>query len=361
MHPIVNSSKKLAILLLAWLLLTLGLCTLLAAASGQPLVDSVLLFAPLYLLCLLFIFPNYYVCRGLPLGQTAALPLVSSHVLTLSVTVFLWVLIGRAYANVLATWLTDIDWPALFEDMLLTNIGIVAVQFEVLVLIHYLYFALEKSRDLEQAALQQKLLIAQAELQSLKVSVHPHFLFNALGTLANIALAEPEKAHRFCLLMASFLRYSVAYSKKSSATLAEELEHVQNYLGIERERFGTRLTIEFEIGDGLGQCTVPPLILFPVVENAIKHGIDSRIEGGVLRISAQELNGTLLIEVLNPVDELGRKQKGEGHGLLSVERRLKNRYKEKALMKIRRETGLYSVQLLIPIESETRNWDAQAW
>ncbi len=352
MHPFFSTTNRILMLLASWLILTISLCGLVSIVTAQIFMDSVILFAPLYFLLLLFILPNYYVCRGLPLGQTKIVTLLGSHGLTLLVTVAIWLVAGQSYVALLG-YLTETQiWGSLFDDSLYINIALVILQFEMFVLIHYLLFALEKSSNLERAALQQKLLISQAELQSLKATVHPHFLFNALNTLSTIALSDPEKAHRFCLLMAEFLRYSVAYSKKSSATLADELEHIQNYLGIERERFGERLKTEFIFDQSLRDNLVPPLILFPLVENAIKHGIDSCIEGGCLRVEVAEHNDTMVIQITNPVDELGRKLKGTGHGLLSVERRLKNRYGERALIKSESKGGLYTTKIYIPIETK---------
>ena len=144
----------------------------------------------------------------------------------------------------------------------------------------------------------------------------------------------------------------MAYSKKSEATLADEIEHVQNYLGIERERFGDRLESTFEIDGELLNAQVPPLMLFPIVENAIKHGIDSRIEGGELKLNVRRNGNTLVIVVENPVDELGRKLKGTGHGLTAVEQRLKNRYGENARLKKDAEPGKFTVSLYMPLTVE---------
>lgn len=350
MHPFLNTFNRLLLLLAGWMLLTASICGLLSTVFASTLLDSLLLFAPLYLLCLVLILPNYYICRGLPLGQTPWLMLLGSHALTLVVIAGLWSFVGQGYAGYLDTISQSPAFTQLFTNSQPMNLTIVAIQFEIVVLLHYLFFAVEKTRDLEQAALQQKLMISQAELQTLKATVHPHFLFNALNTLANISLSAPEQAHRFCLLIAEFLRYSVAYSKKSLVTLGDELEHVQNYLGIERERFGSRLQTRFELDDRFNDVSVPPLLLFPVVENAIKHGIDSRIEGGTLTISTRESGGLLVVEVANPVDELGRKLKGTGHGLASVERRLRSRYGDKALLKTIREAGAFRVQMFLPVE-----------
>jgi len=351
MHPFFDTAQKIGILLLGWSLLAAGLCILLSTLTGATLTDALLLFAPLYFLFLVLILPNYYVCQGLPLGETSVFYLIGSHALTLLAVLVIWYLAGVGYVRVLGSFGDPVKWRSLFDSVRFINLGVVGVQFEIVVLLHYLYFAIDKTRRLEQAALQQKLLISQAELQTLKATVHPHFLFNSLNTLSNIALSDPEKAHRFCLLLAEFLRYSVAYSRKSSASLRDELEHVQNYLGIERERFGERLETVFEIDDEVLGAQVPPMVLFPIVENAIKHGIDSRLEGGVLKVNVRRNNDTLVIEIDNPVDELGRKQRGTGHGLAAAEQRLKNRYGERARLKKEAQTGQFTVSLYIPIET----------
>ena len=338
-------------LLVIWAALGAGICMLLSATTSALLRDCLLLFIPLHFVWLLLMLPNYYICRGLPLNQTAPLRLLGSQVFNLLVILAMWVIAGEAYAGLLDSVYQQPRWRSLFEEGLTVNLAFVVIQFGALVLVHYLYFAMEKTRDMERAALQQKLLISQAELQALKATVHPHFLFNSLNTLANIALTSSDKAHRFCLLIAEFLRYSITYSDNSTATLGEELEHVQNYLGIERERFGERIETRFDIDDSLLDTIVPPLILFPVIENAVKHGIDSRLEGGMVSIVARRGEDTLIIEVSNPVDELGRKLKGAGHGLSSLEQRLKNLYRGQARLKTVRESGQFTVGIWIPLEN----------
>lgn len=352
MHPFFNSTNRVLGLLAGWDLLVLLICGLISITYAVNMTDVLLLFAPLYLLCLILIVPNYYICRGLPLEQTPWLMLAASQVLTLIAVVAIWSLVGQGYAVFLDDVTESSRFVELFDISQLMNVTIVIIQYEIIVLIHYLFFAMEKAREFERAALQQKLLISEAELQTLKATVHPHFLFNSLNTLANIALSSPEQAHRFCLLIADFLRYSVAYSKKTAVTLNDELEHVQNYLGIERERFGTRLQINFEIDDSLRSIIVPPLLLFPVVENAIKHGIDSCLEGGTLELIARRKDQMAIIEVNNPVDELGRKLKGTGHGLQSAQHRLRILYGEAALLKTAREKGRFRVQIYLPVTKQ---------
>ena len=381
MHPLLAKPSHLLILLIIWLVQCSGFGGVMGIIGGVDFADAQLLFTPLYFLSLLFIFPNFYLCKGLPLRQTPVFRLLASHALTLLPILGIWFVIGREYARLLQLLNPHVDWLNLFTATSIVNLAIVATLFELAVLLHYLYFALKKTRDLESAALQQKLLISEAELQSFKASVHPHFLFNALNTLSNISLAAPEKAHRFCQLIAEFLRYSLSYGNRNKATLDDEVRHIQNFLGIERERFGERLQTRFDIEEELLRCSLPPLILFPIVENAIKHGIDSCVEGGTLDISAHRQSGkmlspatqsaelpvgsplqsesdptditdeadTLVISIGNPVDELGQKKRGAGQGQESVIRRLANYYGEHGLLKKQREPGMYLVQIFVPL------------
>ncbi len=350
MHPIFNSPLRFSGLILVWLLLATGISWVMSQAGDLPFNDSFILFAPPYFLSLIFILPVYYVCRGLPLNETSTLMLVASHGLTLLVILSLWSMLGTSYSSWLAGVTDSERWSVYYGSTSLLNYGLIGLQLSLLVLLHYLYFALDKARQLEKEALHQKLLVSQAELQTLRATAHPHFLFNSLNTLANVTLKDADKAHRLCHLLADFLRYSVAYNKQETVTLRDELEHIQNYLGIERERFGERLHTEFCTEDDVLDVELPPLILFPVVENAIKHGIDSLIEGGTVTITARKNGANLLIKVSNPVDELGQKARGTGHGLASLEQRLKNRYGERARIQREKAQGSFAVSLYLPIE-----------
>lgn len=350
MHPLFSSSLRLSGLLLLWLLLATSVSWILGEIGASEFTDSFVLFAPLYFFSFVFILPVYYVCRGLPLSDTSTIMLIASHGLTLSVVLGLWSILGSSYASWLAEFSESQHWLEFYTSTTLFNYSLLSMLFGALVLLHYLYFALDRARQFEQAALEQKLLVSRAELQTLRATVHPHFLFNSLNTLANITLKDSEKSHRLCHLLADFLRYSVAYNKQESVSLRDELDHIQNYLGIERERFGERLKTEFEIEDAVLDVELPPLILFPVIENAIKHGIDSLIEGGTLNIEARANGANLLVKVSNPVDELGQKARGTGHGLASLEQRLKSRYGEHARVQREKTKGEFAISLYIPVE-----------
>ena len=171
MHPLFNSTNRILGLLLGWLLFSLALVYLVSEYTRANLIDCLFLFTPLYLLSLLFILPNFYVCQGLPLGQSSWSMIVASQALALIAAVVLWVLAADGYAVLLDNWIAEGRFTAINSEAMALNIGILVVQYDIFILLHYLYLAVERARNLEEAALKQKLLIAQAELQTLRATV----------------------------------------------------------------------------------------------------------------------------------------------------------------------------------------------
>ncbi len=349
MHPLFRTPNRVIAMLVGWTLFSAGLSALVGNIEEVPPWHSLALFAPAYFLWLLFLIPNYYLCRALPLDRGAWSKVIGTQTLILIVTGLLWALLARGYALALDSLAPSIPALDYFSLGLFTNLVIFACGYEFFVLLHYLLIALERGRDLEQAALQQQLLTSKAELRALRATIHPHFLFNALNALANITDSEPAQARHFCLRLADFLRYSVAYADRPTATLGAELEHVENYLSIERERFGQRLCTVIEADEALLPTPVPSLMLFPLVENAIKHGIDSCIEGGCLELRANAAENRLHITIGNPVDALGHQRQGTGIGLISLRQRLKNRYGEEASLHTSREDNSFIARICLPL------------
>ncbi len=136
--------------------------------------------------------------------------------------------------------------------------------------------------ELREQQAQQALL--RAQLESLQARINPHFLFNALNTVASLVEDDPERAVEAIERLSSLLRHSLEGAKEERVVLSRELDAVQGYLALERLRFGERLHHAVEVEPGLGTLLVPPFVLQPLVENAVKHGIAGRREGGRVRV-----------------------------------------------------------------------------
>jgi two-component sensor histidine kinase len=174
-----------------------------------------------------------------------------------------------------------------------------------------------------------KRLLTEAELKALRTQVDPHFLFNTLNTIADLIGTNPEQAERMTERLAECFRYVLAKHSRDLSTLDEELDFARYYLDIERVRFGDRLRVELDRGDATGKENVPSLLLQPLLENAIRHGIASVREGGCVSVRARRDGEHLRLSIED--DGVGmRGDARTGVGLRNVEDRLRTLYAQAA-------------------------------
>jgi len=194
----------------------------------------------------------------------------------------------------------------------------------------YHYYQKYRERELQTSKLEARL--AQSRLQVLKMQLHPHFLFNTLNAISELTHRDPDAADRMLTDLSDLLRMSFENLEVQEVSLKQELEFLRKYIEIEQMRFQDRLTVELEIEPDTLDASVPNMILQPLVENAIKHGISPRATGGRIDITAIRNNGHLEITVAD--DGLGipfhdTDGLNEGVGISNTRRRLKHLYGEK--------------------------------
>ena len=191
------------------------------------------------------------------------------------------------------------------------------------------------------------MLAREAELRSLRAQIDPHFLFNSLHSISALTTADPPAARRMCLLLADFLRDSLALGTADRITVARELALAGRFLEIERVRFGSRLQVELASGDA-DACLVPPLLLQPIVENAVTHGVAHVLAGGTIRIAASRGTGTLTIVVENPCDAERPRRTGTGLGLANVRARLRALHGDDGRLSAEERDGVWRVEMSLP-------------
>jgi two-component system sensor histidine kinase AlgZ len=217
--------------------------------------------------------------------------------------------------------------------------------------LHYALLTAEASREAERRAAEARTLAREAELQSLRFQLNPHFLFNSLHSISALATIDGARARDMCLRLAGFLRSSLGLGNRESIPMREEVELARNYLEVEQVRFGNRLRVEAEIEPGCEECAAPPLLLQPLVENAVKHGIAGLVEGGAIRMAARREAGKVTISVENEFDADAPPRGSLGMGLEHVRRRLQVRYGAEASFEAGAVGGTYRVVLRFPCES----------
>jgi LytS/YehU family sensor histidine kinase len=204
------------------------------------------------------------------------------------------------------------------------------------------------SRLAERRAEEARTLAREAELQALRLQLNPHFLFNSLHSIAALATLDGPRAREMCLRLAEFLRISLKSGDRENVPLSEEIALARSYLEVERVRFGARLRVEERIDTAAQAIPVPALLLQPLVENAVKHGIAGLVDGGVVRLSAEQAAGGVAILIENDFDPAAAPVTGTGRGLAHVRRRLAVRYGSEAALEAAAAGGLYRVALLVP-------------
>ncbi|HVP14511.1 MAG TPA: histidine kinase [Terriglobales bacterium] len=180
--------------------------------------------------------------------------------------------------------------------------------------------AVERARAVEQVRAE----LAGAELRALRAQIQPHFLFNTLNTIAALVAENPRAAEDTVTRLAEVFRHVLAASDEERTPLDAELGFVRDVLAIERLRLGERLRVVENVEPGLGGVPVPSLLLQPIVDNAVRHGIGARAEGGEIRLAAHARDGRLVLEVADdgPGMDAASPSRGAGFGLRSVRERL---------------------------------------
>src|SRR5574341_233906 len=174
----------------------------------------------------------------------------------------------------------------------------------------------------------------QAQLKLLQAQIEPHFLFNTLANLDALIASDPARARVMLGHLNDYLRATLAATRRERSTLADEFALLRGYLEVQAMRMGERLRYRLELPEPLAQAGLPPMLLQPLVENALKHGLEPKIEGGEVRVTASERDGRLVIEVIDTGSGLnGKSAAGTGVGLANVRERLAAAYEGKADMR----------------------------
>jgi LytS/YehU family sensor histidine kinase len=215
-------------------------------------------------------------------------------------------------------------------------------------------YALDSKERLARERMQSARLseaLSKAQLNALRRQIEPHFLFNALNSIAGLVRENRnEAAVKMIAGLSDFLRRVIEDNNRQEVPLSEEVEFLQKYLEIQKVRFADRLAVQLQVPSELLRSQVPSLILQPMVENAIKHGIAKRAHGGEIRISAFRSNGTLTLKVYNDGPSLSTDANtaGAGVGISNVRTRLQSLYGDGFEMKLTNE-GPHGVEASVSL------------
>jgi hypothetical protein len=362
MHPLLASRRRVLLYLLAWtpiLALLVYVTSAYGAASWQ---DAAAALAPACALYAFVCLSPFYVCRSRPLSLARTSGLAGTFGAAALAG-------GLTFAG--AAWLSmralgqSVAFHGIERDLtphLAAWFGMGVLLYLLSVGLHYAALAAETSREAERRAAEARTLAREAELQALRMQINPHFLFNCLHSISALATQDGARAREMCVRLAAFLRGSLGLGLRESIPLREELALARSYLDVERVRFGARLRVEEEIESACEDCAVPALLLQPLVENAVKHGIAGLVDGGAIRLAVRRSGAAVVITVENGFDPEMPAASKTGMGLKHVRRRLQVCYGDDAEMDAgplqrppapdaESAQGVYRVVLRLPCES----------
>jgi two-component system, LytTR family, sensor histidine kinase AlgZ len=352
MHPILARRSRLGLYLGAWTLLGLLLAAALSAPGALEPARAASISIPLTLAYAFVCLSAWYVARSTPLGPTGNVRAIVTAATAAVVSSAAWLAAAGAWLQLFARGDDLAHVNRAFPALRALAFGFGVLLYLLSLAVSYLLAAFELSREAERRGLEGEVLAREAELRSLRAQIDPHFLFNSLHSISALTTADPPAARRMCVLLADFLRDSLALGSEPRIPLRRELALAGRFLEIERVRFGGRLRVELSAQEA-EDCLVPPLVLQPIVENAVTHGIAHLVEGGTIRVRASRGTATLTIVADNPCDADRPRGTGTGVGLPNVRARLRALYGDNAHMSAGEAGGLWRVEVSLPIEMHT--------
>lgn len=346
-HPLLENRTRLLVWWLAWLILAAGQSLLIHFGYGctvdVAIADGAVSMVFFGLLGLAVWFPVRFLLKE----DNQIYTTVVNVLLTGSLTILAWLFGTKFIVRMIVA--EKVDYDIFWHSVLVFRSTAGVLVFFVMILVYYLF--LSASRLAEKVARQAQLeaQVRDGELKMLRSQINPHFLFNSLNSVSSLTVTNPLKARDMIVKLSDFMRYSLSSRNEQPVTLRNEMESLRLYLQIEKVRFGDRLSIAEDISPECLPALMPGMLLQPLYENAIKHGVYESTEEVTIKTTARKVNDMVLITVTNNVDtDSVVTRKGAGIGLKNVSSRLELFFGDKADLTVNHQDDSFTVIVRFP-------------
>jgi two-component system, LytTR family, sensor kinase len=348
-NPITNNKRAFKFYLLIWLDVILVQVAVMYFFYKFPLLVSVVdgviyntVFASIAV-------GLWYTIRFLSIEKQSVMNLIFNHFATAVLVIIIWLLVSAG--------IIDLFFPnANFEEYATVTfpwkIGLGVMYYLATVLYFYLNIYYNSFKDKELKEAQLSTLVKETELNMLRSQLNPHFIFNSLNSISSLTIIDPQRAQEMVVKLSTFMRYALRNDDEPLITLEKELEHSLLYLEIEKVRFGERLMFDVEIADQANSVLIPCMILQPLLENAIKHGVYESSNAVSVALKAKFENDFLIISIVNDYDSSLPQKVGTGSGLKNTKKRLAIVYYGKAELLIEKLASHFKIHIKIPLTKQ---------
>lgn len=350
MHPILLNRQNLLIYTLVWIFVITIQAGVLVLYFGlemkHALADSIVFNTIFFLMGLLIWYPLRYI----PLSDRNRVTVFINFMALGILVVVVWMSSGFLIMR------------QLFRgDEALINSIVASVPYRVIsgtllyIMMLLVYYLAVYSRNLKeriQNEAKARTMVKEAELNMLRSQINPHFLFNSLNSVSALTLSNPGAAREMIVKLSEFLRYSLKLAEKEFNNVKDEIENIRRYLDIEKVRFGNKMSFEIDCPDDCENYLVPNMILQPLFENALKHGVYESTGPIVIKLRCKIENDLLAVSITNNYDSDSPPRPGAGIGMRNIRERLRLIYGREDLMLSRKEDGMFIVNLFIPYHED---------
>jgi two-component system, LytTR family, sensor kinase len=352
-HPIFRNLRTVALYFGTWIIIGLiHFCVLYffyGAAFDVSLADGMVFNISFSIISL----PIWYTVRYSKTGSQGMLNQVFGHIISLFILMFIWV--GSGYSILHGIFQGNVYYIRFLERSVPWRITSGFLYYLVMMMVYYLimYYTNLQEKMKNEAKLNE--MVKDSELNLLKAQINPHFLFNSLNSVSSLIITDPPKAQEMLSKLSDFLRYTVSLKNERFSSVRSEFENTRRYLDIEKVRFGSKLEYAFELDEQCLSQEMPVMILQPLFENAVKHGVYESTGKVVIRTRCICEDCCLTIIISNNFEAGAPLRKGTGTGLQNIRERLKLLYQNDQLLKIKKEGDMFEATLVIPVKNAGRS------
>ena len=345
-HPILSNLRYLIFYSIFWLLCTLVGATLEMYNYRLEFVIAFVHSAIFNLTYAVLAIGLWYTVRYNNLETANAINRFLTHLIQAIVITGIWLLVCfLILKNIFSD--NKVYLAILFQSFPI-QFGIGIMYYSLSIMFYYLLLSYRNLQEKTRNEAELKALVKETELNLLKSQINPHFLFNSLNSISSLTITNPEKAQEMIIKLSEFLRHSIRQKNEHLVPLRDEIVHIQYYLDIEKIRFGDRLKYDLKSEDGCQDYMVPGMLLQPLFENAIKHGVHESTEEVTVTFVCESIPLGLKLTISNNFDPNALPRKGNKMGIKNIANRLKLLYQSDNLLKIYKSSNFFVVEITIP-------------
>jgi len=271
---------------------------------------------------------------------------ISFHLTAAAFAILLWLGLGRFILRTVAAG--NPEYLEFLDNSMSIRILAGVLIYSLQLTVFYLLMNIKELQDRIKREASLTAMLREAELNKLRAQIKPHFLFNSLNSVSSLTISDPARAQEMVIKLSEFMRYSLSMAEESMSTLKNELYHAGLYLDIEKVRFSDRLRVVETIEPGCENWPIPAMILQPLLENAVKHGVYTLSEPSDIRLEINCENGFLKVKILNSFDPETAPRRGTGTGLQNVIQRMNALYSRPDLVELDKQQSTFSVVIRFP-------------